>query len=104
MRVLRAWKQPKRKGFATLQNKSTVPPISACVAHRCQRHEDVRPMNTHTDELTECGGCVAEDINNLMVLYEDTRTRLDRACNALDLLAPSAGEAFRPHPVIDHID
>lgn len=101
MRILRAWKKPKRKGFASVVNHDGKPPISACVAHRCKRHENVKPLNTGTEEVTECGACVAEDITNLMTIYNDMRDRLDRACNALDLLTPGAGDPFRPHPVIE---
>lgn len=99
MRILRAWKKPKRKGFASVVNHDGKPPIGACVAHRCKRHEDVKPLNVGTDEQTECGACIAEDITNLLVIYNDTRDRLERACGALNLLSPGSGDAFLPHPV-----
>ena len=99
MRILRAWKQPKSKGFASMPNKQTKPPVSACVAHRCATHENIKPINVNTSEATECGACIAEDIKNLMDIYTDTRERLERACGALDLLSPGAGNAFLPPPI-----
>ena len=109
MRIIRAWEPLKAiKGF---RSKTVVAataalgtPIAACVAHRCKRHEDVKVLNTTTEEATECGGCVAEDITNLMTIYNDMRDRLDRACNALDLLTPGAGDPFRPHPIIEETE
>jgi len=101
MRVIRAWKKPKRKGFASVVNHDGTPPIGACVAHRCKRHEAVKPINTATEEQTECGACISEDITNLLILYNDTADRLERACGALNLLSPGAGDSFLPHPTIE---
>lgn len=104
MRVLRAWEKPRSmKGFRSNTVKAAAtamgPPIAACVAHRCSRHENVKPLNLYTPEMTECGACIAEDTTKMLEIYNDVRDRLERACGALNLLSPGAGDPFQPPPI-----
>jgi hypothetical protein len=36
------------------------PTIRSCVAHRCEDHEDLPPVNSDGPDLSECGICVGQ--------------------------------------------
>jgi hypothetical protein len=70
---------------------------ASCMAHRCDTHAEIPPMNSDGPDKSECGFCVADTIvrtyeqtfegNVFWPLIESARTRLN-------LLAPGAGDSF----------
>lgn len=87
--------------------------LSMCVAHRCQEHKDIPPLNAN-EAGAECGACCAEDVGQDIALsaiaeftlpildgYADRleygarlRRKLESARDRLNLLAPGAGDEF----------
>lgn len=69
----------------------------ACVAHRCDDHGTVPPINSHGPDKSECALCVAQA---LVEGYEKAFERrvfwptIESARDRLNLLAPGSGNRF----------
>jgi hypothetical protein len=69
----------------------------ACVAHRCDDHAEIPPVNDKGPQRSECGMCVADTI---VATYEATFEKnvfwplIESARTRLNLLAPGAGDSF----------
>lgn len=70
----------------------------ACVAHRCDDHEELPVVNDKGPDGSECAGCVADA---LVKAYEQAFEKtlfwplIQSARDRLNLLAPGAGDSFQ---------
>lgn len=74
-----------------------LPPATACVGHRCDKHNGLPPTNGNGPDGSECAGCTAEAFTEA---FEEAFEgdifwpTVDSARDRLNMLAPGAGDQF----------
>jgi hypothetical protein len=74
---------------------------SDCIAHRCLEHAELKPVDDHADDGSECAICVAHKFADALEasLVEDILKKLfwpmvQSARDRLNLVAAGAGDTF----------
>lgn len=76
------------------------PKAQHCIAHRCEEHQELQPVNSNGPSGSECGACVGQAFAEA---YEKTVLKailwplVETARNRLNLLSPGAGDTFQDH-------
>jgi len=68
-----------------------------CLAHRCEAHEGMPPINSEGPQLSECAICVGQTFANAYAnTFEQTVfwPLIESARRMLNFLSPGAGEAY----------
>ncbi len=83
------------------RDENSTPVASDCIAHRCQAHAELPPVDDSADDSAECSICVAQKfiLAHEEALEEDVMQKLvwpaiDKARDRLNLLGHGAGDQF----------